>query len=83
MLGVLHPTRRKNEGKSGRKDLELSERRKAFAREKRQRKRAERKAALVENMFFPSILVPFIAFSSLCGEDVVRFPLSGWGFSTL
>ena len=46
MVGVPHPTRRKNEGKNpGRKHLELSERWKAFAREKRRGKRAERKSA--------------------------------------
>ena len=46
MVGVLHPTRRKNEGKNlGRKHLELSERRRAFARKKRRGKQAERKSA--------------------------------------
>ena len=46
MVGVPHPTRRKNEGKNlGRKHRELSERRSPFAREKRQGKRAERKSA--------------------------------------
>ena len=48
MLGVPHPTRRKNEGNNlGRKhlDMELSERRKTFARKKRRGERAERKAA--------------------------------------
>ena len=46
MLGVLHPRRQKNEGKHlGRKHLELSERRRTFARKKRRGKRAERKAA--------------------------------------
>ena len=46
MVGVPHPTRRKNEGKNlGRKHLELSERRRAFARKKRRGKRAERKSA--------------------------------------
>ena len=45
MLEVLHSTRRKNEGKNlGRKHLELSERRRAFARKKRRGKQAERKA---------------------------------------
>ena len=47
MVEVPHPTRRKNEGKNlGRKHLgmELSERRRAFARKKRRGKRAERKA---------------------------------------
>ena len=35
VVGLPHPTRRKNEGKNlGRKHLELSERRRAFAREK-------------------------------------------------
>ena len=46
MLGVLHPARRKNEGKNlGRKHLELSKRRRALARKKLRGKRAERKAA--------------------------------------
>ena len=46
MLGVLHPTRRKNEGDNlRRRHLELSERQRAFAREKRRGKRAERKGA--------------------------------------
>ena len=46
MLGVLHSTRRKNTGKNlRRKHLELSERRRAFARKRRRGKRAERKAA--------------------------------------
>ena len=41
-----YPTRRKNEGKNlGRKHLELSERRREFARKKRRGKRAERKSA--------------------------------------
>ena len=41
-----HPTRRKNEGKNlGRKHLELSERRRVFARKKRRGERAERKSA--------------------------------------
>ena len=45
VLGVLHSTRRKNEGKNlGRKHLELSERRRACARKKRRGKRAGRKA---------------------------------------
>ena len=45
-MGVPHPTRRKNEGKNlGRKHLELSERRRAFARKKRRGKREERKSA--------------------------------------
>ena len=44
MVGLPHPTRRKNEGKNlGRKHLELSERRRAFTRNKRRGKRAERK----------------------------------------
>ena len=43
---VPHPTRRKNEGKNlGRNHLELSERRRAFPRKKRRRKRVERKSA--------------------------------------
>ena len=46
MVGVTHPTRRKNEGKNlGRKHLELRERRRAFARKKRRGKQAERKSA--------------------------------------
>ena len=45
MVEVPHPTRRKNEGKNlGRKHLELSKRRRAFVREKRRGKRAERKS---------------------------------------
>ena len=49
---MRHPTRRKNEGKNlGRKhlDMELSHRRRAFAREKRREKRAERKAARMKH----------------------------------
>ena len=43
MVGVLHSTRRKNERKNlGRKHLELSKRRRAFARKKRRGKRAVR-----------------------------------------
>ena len=48
VVGVLHPTRWKNEGKNlGRKhlDMELSEGQRAFDRKKRRGKRAERKAA--------------------------------------
>ena len=46
MVGVPHPTRRKNEGINlGRKHLELSERRRVFARKKRRGKRAERVSA--------------------------------------
>ena len=46
MVGVPHPTRRKNEGKNlGRKHLELSERRRAFVRKKRRGKRVEKKSA--------------------------------------
>ena len=47
-MGLPHPTRWKNEGKNlpvGRKHLELSERRRVFARKKRRGKRAERKFA--------------------------------------
>ena len=41
-----HTTRRKNQGKNlGRNHLELSERRRAFARKKRRGKRAEKKSA--------------------------------------
>ena len=47
---MLHPTRRKNEGKNlGRKYLELRERRWAFARKRRRGKRAERKVARLKN----------------------------------
>ena len=43
-------TRRKNEGKNlGRKHLELSERRRAFARKKRRGKRAERKSVRIKH----------------------------------
>ena len=46
MVGVLYPTRRKNDGKNlGRKYLELSEKRRVFARKKRRGRRAERKPA--------------------------------------
>ena len=47
MVGVPHPTRRKNEGKNlGEKHLELSERRRVFvARKKRRGKRPESKSA--------------------------------------
>ena len=51
-VGVPYPTSRKNEGKNvGRKhlDMELSERRRAFARKKRRGKRAERKAARMKH----------------------------------
>ena len=45
MVGVPHPTRRKNEGKNlDRKHLELSKRRRTFAQKKRREKRAERKS---------------------------------------
>ena len=45
VVGVPYPTRRKNEGKNlGRKQLELSGKRKVFARKKRRGKRAERKS---------------------------------------
>ena len=44
MLGALHPTRRKNEGKHlGKNHLELGERRRTFTRKKRRKKRAKRK----------------------------------------
>ena len=52
VVGVPHPTRRKNEGKNlGRKHLgmELSERRRACARKKRRGKRAERNAARMKH----------------------------------
>ena len=46
VLGVLHPTRRKDQCKNlDRKHLELSERRRVFARKKRRVKWATRKAA--------------------------------------
>ena len=46
MVGVPHPTRRKNEGnKLSRKYLELSERRGVFTRKSRRGKRAERKSS--------------------------------------
>ena len=46
MVGVPYPTRRKNEGKNlGRKHLELSEKRRVFARKRRRGKRAEMKSA--------------------------------------
>ena len=46
MVGVPYSTCRKNEGKNlGRKHLELSEKRRVFARKKRQGKWAERKSA--------------------------------------
>ena len=47
VVGVPHPTRRKNKRKKslGREHLELSERRRAFARKKRREKGAERKSA--------------------------------------
>ena len=45
VVGVPNPTRRKNEGKNlGRKHLELSERRRVFARKKRRGKRAEKES---------------------------------------
>ena len=50
MVGVLHPTRRKNEGNNlGREHLELGEMRRAFARIKRRGKRAEGKAARMKH----------------------------------
>ena len=50
MLEVLHPTRWKNDSKTmGRKHLELSERRKTFARKKRRGKRLVRKAARMKH----------------------------------
>ena len=46
VVGMPHSTPRKNEGKNlGKKHLELSERRRVFAREKRRGKRVERKSA--------------------------------------
>ena len=45
VVGVPHPTRRKNEGKNlGRKHLELSKRRRVFVRKKRRGQRAEKKS---------------------------------------
>ena len=45
VVGLPHPTRRKNKGNNlGRKHLELSERRNAFVRKKRRGKRAESKS---------------------------------------
>ena len=50
MLEMLHPTSRENEGKNlGRKHLELSERRRAFARKKQRAERAEKKAARMKH----------------------------------
>ena len=49
MVGVLHPTRRKNEGGNLGRNLELSERRRALARKKRRRKRAMRTAARMKH----------------------------------
>ena len=52
MMGVLHPTRQKTEGKNlGRKhlDMELSEKRGAFARKRRREKRAERMATRMKH----------------------------------
>ena len=45
MVGVLHPTRRKNESKNLGRHLELNERRRAFSRKKQRGKRAVRQAA--------------------------------------
>ena len=46
VVGLSQPTRRKKEGKNlGRKHLELSKRRRAFAPKKRRGKRTERKSA--------------------------------------
>ena len=49
MVGVLHPTRRKNQGGNLGRNLELSERRRAIARKKRRGKRAMRKAARMKH----------------------------------
>ena len=50
VVGVPHPRRRKNEDRNlGRKHLEMSERRKTFARKKRRGKRAERKSIRKKN----------------------------------
>ena len=50
MVGVLHPPRRKNQGKNLGRNLELSERRRALARNKRRRKQAMRKAARMKHL---------------------------------
>ena len=49
MLGGLHPTRRKSEGKNMGRHLELSERRRVFAWEKRRGTRAVRKATRMKH----------------------------------
>ena len=50
MVGVPHPTRRKEKSKNlGRKHLELSERRRTFVQKKRRGKRAERKSARMKH----------------------------------
>ena len=49
MVGVQHPTRRKNEGKKLGRHLELSERPRAFARKKRQGERMVRKTARMKH----------------------------------
>ena len=80
MLEVLHPTRLKNEGKSGRKHLELSERRRAFARKKRRGKQAERKAARMKTMFSRIFLYHSLPFL-ICVErtsNVSPFPDGGF-----
>ena len=48
-MGVLQPIRRKNEGKTLGRHLELSERRRAFAGEQRRGKRVVRKAACMKD----------------------------------
>ena len=49
MVGVLHPSRRKNQGGNLGRNLELRERRRALARKKRRRKQAMRKAARMKH----------------------------------
>ena len=51
VMGVLHPTRQNNESINnlGRKHLELSERRREFARKEQRAKRAERNAAWIKH----------------------------------
>ena len=49
LVGVLHPTHRKNQGKNLGRHLELSERRRAFARKKQRGRRAMRKATRIKH----------------------------------
>ena len=48
-MGILHLTRRKNQGKNLGKHLELSERRRVFAQKKRRGKQAIRKVARMKH----------------------------------